>query len=307
MKKYVVLLPCYNEAVTIKKVIEDFQKYLPSAKIYVFDNNSSDNTAEIAEKAGATVVKSTLQGKGNVIQHMFTVVESADAYIMVDGDDTYPVEELSRLMEKFHETCADMLVGVRLHKFEDESFRIFHQFGNKLVSGLISFLFNYKIQDVLSGYRIFSENYVKSVPIMSKGFEVETEMTLQAISKNYKVVEETVHYRSRPEGSYSKLNTYTDGFLVLKSIMLLLKNYKPIVFYGMIAAILALISIALGSFPIYEFVTTGFVKRVPTAILASSVAVLSVLVFSIGLILDTCSRYYLETFQQIKKKQMQQL
>ncbi|MBE7440266.1 MAG: glycosyltransferase [Spirochaetales bacterium] len=298
-REIAVLLPCYNEAVTIAGVVADFRKALPGARIYVFDNNSSDDTAERALKAGARVVPSRKQGKGHVVQHMFESVE-ADIYLMADGDATYPAASAMSLIELV-ESGADMAVGTRMSRFQSDSFRRFHVFGNHLVSGLISFMFGSPIKDVLSGYRAFSRDFVKSIPLLSAGFEIETELTLQALTKGFVVREIPIEYGERPAGSFSKLSTFSDGFLVLKSIFMIFKDYKPLVFFGLAGALLALASLGAGFWPIMDYIQEKYVYHVPLAILAAGLAILSVLCFAVGLILDTINKYHNETFSLLRK------
>ena len=243
MDKVAVLVPCYNEAKTIKKVVEDFRTVLPEAVIYVYDNNSSDDTAAIAEAAGAVVRHEYQQGKGNVIRRMFREID-AQCYVMIDGDDTYPAEFAPAMVEKVLEKNVDMVVGDRLSStYFEENKRPFHNFGNSLVRASINMLFKSDIKDIMTGYRAFSYQFVKTFPVLSKGFEIETEMSIHAVDKNMYVENEVIEYRDRPEGSVSKLNTFSDGFKVLRTIGRLYRNYKPMQFFGLISAILALISI----------------------------------------------------------------
>lgn len=295
-----VLLPCYNEAITIGKVVDDFKKALPQATIYVFDNNSSDDTAKIAAEHGATVVHSPKQGKGNVIRHMFNYVD-ADVYIMADGDDTYPPSEAQRLIDVMLKDRIDMLVGARLDNHHVGAFRSMHMFGNKLVAFLISFFFSVKLTDILSGYRVFSRDYVKTIPLLSRGFDIETEMTLQAIAKNFSVKEVTIPYGVRPEGSESKLNTYLDGMLVLKAIFKIFKDYRPFIFYTTLAVIIGILSIAAGIMPIIDYVQTGFVSHIPLSILATGLAITAMISLSIGIILDSIYKYQQEHYELGKR------
>jgi len=298
--KIAVIIPCHNEEITIFKVVSDFKKHIPFAEIYVFDNASSDKTSEKALAAGATVVSSPEKGKGNVVRHMFEAIE-ADYYIMVDGDDTYPASEAIRLLNLSVENNVDMLVGTRIKNFSRNSFRRFHEFGNKLVAGMISNLFGYKVTDVLSGYRVFSKNFVRSVPLKSKKFEIETELTLQTVSKGYSLLETPIAYGERPTGSFSKLNTYRDGILIIKAIVMILKDFRPLFFFSAISLMLVLASLFFGAFPIYEYLKYEYVYHVPLAILASGTGILAVLFFGIGLILDTVNRHYSENFLLMKR------
>jgi len=290
-----VLLPCYDEAVTIGQVVQDFRRALPHADIYVFDNNSKDDTARIAREAGAIVVPSPRQGKGYVVLHMFRVIE-ADIYIMADGDATYPAEAAPALIELLERNHADMVVGSRLSSHEGQAFRPLHVLGNLVFTGLVSLLFGVRLNDILSGYRVFSRRFVKCVPLSAGGFGIETDMTLNALSKGLTILESPIHYGSRPDGSASKLSTFRDGFVILGAIFRLFKDYKPLAFFSMLAAALVFASLAAGSLPIWEYVETGVVLRLPLAVLAASLAILAALMLSVGLILDTAARYHRETF-----------
>ena len=286
MDKIAILIPCYNEAQTIKKVINDFQKELPEAVIYVYDNNSTDDTAQIARQEGAVVRNEPMQGKGNVIRRMFREID-AQCYIMVDGDDTYPAEYAPAMAEKVLDQNADMVVGDRLSStYFDENKRPFHNFGNSLVRKSINHLFKNNIKDIMTGYRAFSYQFVKTFPVLSKGFEIETEMSIHAIDKNMNVMNEVIEYRDRPEGSESKLSTYSDGFKVLKTIVRLYRNYKPLKFFSAISILLALISIAFFIPVFYEYLKTGLVSRFPTMIVCGFVMIAAIQSFFAGLILE---------------------
>jgi glycosyltransferase involved in cell wall biosynthesis len=298
-----VLIPCYNEELTVGNVVRDFRAVLPGARIIVFDNNSTDRTAEIARTHGADVIWSSRPGKGNVVQHMFETVD-AEHYVMVDGDDTYPASLAPALIARLVETGADMVVGSRVAEHPSDSFRRFHRFGNRLVARLISILFRVKVVDVMSGFRVFSRTFVKTVPLMSAGFEIETEMTLQAVAKQFKIVEYPVTYGVRPEGSISKLNTYSDGLLVMRAIFAIFKDYKPQVFFSVLSVILATASLAAGLPPILEYVNTRWVSHVPLAILAASLGILAVLCLGIGLILGTVNRYHNESIRLWRRQLM---
>ena len=288
MDKVAVLIPCYNESKTIAKVVADFQAVLPEGSvIYVYDNNSTDGTAELAEAAGAVVRHEYQQGKGNVIRRMFREID-AQCYLMVDGDDTYPAEFAPEMIAKVLDRGVDMVVGDRLSAtYFTENKRPFHNFGNKLVRHSINALFKSNIQDIMTGYRAFSYQFVKSFPVLSKGFEIETEMSIHAIEKNMLVESVIVTYRDRPEGSVSKLNTVSDGIKVLGTIGKLYKNNKPFGFFGIIALVLAVIA-GLLFFPVLsEYLHTGLVRRFPTLIVSGFVAIGAIQSFFSGLILET--------------------
>ena len=297
MKKIAVLIPCYNESKTIQKVVADYQTALPEADIYVYDNNSSDNTADLATKAGAVVRHGYSQGKGNVIRRMFREID-AQCYIMVDGDDTYPAEYGKQMANLVLKKRTDMVVGDRLSStYFDENKRPFHNFGNCIVRGSINRLFKTDIRDIMTGYRAFSYLFVKSFPVLSKGFEIETEMTIHAVDKNMRIENVIIEYRDRPEGSESKLNTYSDGFKVLKTIGKLYKNYHPLGFFGRISTILILAS-ALLFLPIaIKFLQTGFVPNFPTLIVSGFIAVTAIISYFAGLILETLTEKERQEFE----------
>ena len=297
MDKIAVLIPCYNESKTVKKVINDYQAILPEATIYVYDNNSTDDTAAIAEAEGAIVLHEYHQGKGNVIRRMFREID-AEAYIMVDGDDTYPAEFAREMVDKVLERHVDMVVGDRLSStYFTENKRPFHNFGNSLVRQSINTLFKSDIKDIMTGYRAFSYQFVKSFPVLSKGFEIETEMSIHAVHKNLLVENVIVTYRDRPEGSESKLNTYSDGLKVIKTIIKLYKNYKPFGFFSILAAILMLLS--LGFFiPVFgEYLATGLVLKFPTLIVCGFVALAALISFFSGVILSTINQKNRQDFE----------
>ena len=296
-KKIAVLIPCYNESKTIEKVVKDYKKVLPEADIYVYDNNSTDGTDEIAKKAGAIVKYEYKQGKGNVIRSMFKDID-ADCYLMIDGDDTYPKENAREMCEYVLEGKADMVIGDRLSStYFTENKRPFHNFGNKLVRGLINTLFRSKIRDIMTGYRAFSYDFVKTFPVLSKGFEIETEMTIHALDKNMLLKEIPVEYRDRPEGSVSKLNTYSDGFKVLKTIARLFKEYKPKVFFGLISLLFFIISLCFGIPVFVEYFKTGLVPRFPTLIFSLFMLIISVLSFMCGIILEVVVKKHRQLFE----------
>jgi glycosyltransferase involved in cell wall biosynthesis len=285
-----VLIPCYNEELTVASVVADFKKHLPTAKIYVFDNRSTDSTSAQAREAGAEVVPSPKKGKGFVVQQMFGSVD-ADWFIMVDGDATYPASHASMLLSEAIANGVDMRVGRRVTPKEElgKAYRPMHQFGNQMVCGLIGTAFGSPIQDVFSGYRIFNRSFVKTVPLRAGGFEIEVEMTLQALSKGYRVEERDVPYGSRPEGSKSKLNTYRDGMIVLWTFASICRSYRPGLFFGLFAMFFALASLAAGVGPIIDYMQFQYVYKIPLAILATGLALLSALSAAIGLILHTAA------------------
>ena len=298
-KKIAVLIPCYNESKTIAKLIKDYKKVLPKADIYVYDNNSTDGTDEIARKAGAIVKYEYRQGKGNVIRSMFKDID-ADCYLMIDGDDTYPKENAKEMCDLVLEGKADMVIGDRLSStYFTENKRPFHNFGNKLVRGLINTLFKSNIRDIMTGYRAFSYEFVKTFPVLSKGFEIETEMTIHALDKNFLLKEIPVEYRDRPAGSVSKLNTYSDGFRVLKTIARLFKEYKPTVFFSVISLIFLIISLCFGIPVFIEYFETGLVPRIPTLIFAGFMLIIAILLFICGLILEVLVKKHRQLFELI--------
>ena len=297
MDKIAVLIPCYNEAVTIKKVINDFQKVLPEATIYVYDNNSSDNTAEIAKAEGAVVRSEYQQGKGNVIRRMFRDID-AECYIMTDGDDTYPAEFAREMCDKVLERNVDMVVGDRLSStYFEENKRPFHNFGNSIVRASINTIFKSDIKDIMTGYRAFSYNFVKTFPVLSKGFEIETEMTIHTVDKNMFCENVVIEYRERPEGSEEKLNTYSDGFKVLLTIARLFKNYKPFPFFLMIALVLFLLSVGFFIPVLITFFKTGMVDKIPTVIVCGITMLASIISFFSGLVLDTIKQKNRQDFE----------
>lgn len=289
MDKIAVLIPCYNEAQTIEKVITDVQHFLPEAVIYVYDNNSTDATAEIAQKAGAVVRFEHQQGKGNVIRRMFREID-ARCYLMIDGDDTYPLDCASEMVDRVLTHNADMVVGDRLSStYFTQNKRPFHNFGNSLVRGSINYLFHSNIKDIMTGYRAFNYLFVKTFPVLSKGFEIETEMTIHAVHNNMQVENVIVDYRDRPAGSESKLNTYTDGFRVIRMIIRLFKNYKPLAFFGLISLLLLLLSVGFFVPILLEYFKTHLVLRFPTLFVCGFTALAAIQSLFAGLILSNMS------------------
>ena len=286
MDKIAVLVPCYNEEKTIAKVVTDAKKALPEAVVYVYDNNSRDRTVELASQAGAVIRYEYMQGKGNVIRRMFREID-AECYVMVDGDDTYPMEYAPQMVDKVLNHNADMVVGDRLSStYFTENKRPFHNMGNSLVRGSINRLFGCDVKDIMTGYRAFSYGFVKTFPVLSKGFEIETEMTIHAVSNNMQIENVIVEYRDRPEGSESKLNTYSDGLKVLGTIGRLYKDYKPLGFFTLLALLLAVISIAFFVPVLVEFVQTGLVAKFPTLFVCGFVMLAAIQSFFSGLILS---------------------
>ena len=297
MDKCAVLIPCFNEEKTVEKVIKDWQRELPEATIYVYNNNSTDRTEEIARNAGAVVRREYAQGKGNVIRRMFREID-AECYIMVDGDDTYPAEYGRQMMEEVVERQADMVVGDRLSsRYFQENKRPFHNFGNSLVRNAINWLFKSDIRDIMTGYRAFSYQFVKTFPVLSKGFEIETEMSIHAVDKNMLVRNVVIDYRDRPEGSQSKLNTYSDGFKVLATIGRLFRNYKPMNFFGLLSAFLLVVAAVL-FIPVFViFLKTGEVPNFPTLIVSGFVAMASLQSLFSGMILSTLAEKDRQEFE----------
>ena len=310
--KVAVLIPCYNEAVTIGKVVDDFKRVLPDADIYVYDNNSKDDTAAIAEDHGAIVRTEPRQGKGNVVRQMFREID-ADYYIMVDGDDTYFAEAAPRLLEPLMNDTADMTVGDRLSNgtYGEENDRAFHGFGNNLVRWLIKVIYGYAFDDVMTGYRAFNRIFVKTMPVLSEGFQIETELSIHAVDKRFRITDVPIDYRDRPEGSYSKLSTFGDGAKVLRAIASLFKDHKPMAFFGWLALILIVLGLIAGIPVIAEYFQTGLVPRFPTAILAIALVICGALSFTAGIILDTVAKtgrkqWELFTYQAYEEAQRHQ-
>jgi len=302
MTKLAVLLPCYNEELTIAKVIRDFRQVLPEAEIYVYDNNSTDRSVELAEAEHAVVRKVFRQGKGFVVRQMFQDIE-ADCYVLVDSDDTYPAEDARKLMAPILSGEADMVCGDRLSTtYFQENPRKFHNFGNKLVCSLIRLFFRQKVVDVMTGYRVFSRRFVKNYPVLCSGFELETEMTLFTLDLRLNLVEIPVVYRDRPEGSESKLHTFRDGFRVLKTIFLLLKNYRPFFTFGILGLLCLLVSVGF-FIPVFcDYLRTGLVLRFPTLFCSIFLAVTGLLFILCGLVLHTVKYYFDRMFEVSLKR-----
>ena len=296
-QRIAVLIPCYNESRTVAKVVKDFRKALPEADIYVYDNNSTDSTDEIARAAGAIVRYEYKQGKGNVIRAMFRDVD-ADCYIMTDGDDTYPAENAREMCDLIFAGKADMVNGDRLSStYFQENKRMFHNSGNVLVRRLINRLFHSNVRDIMTGYRAFNRRFVKTFPVLSKGFEIETEMTIHALDKNFFIREIPVAYRDRPEGSFSKLDTISDGARVLGTIAALFRDYKPMMFFGMFALLFGLASLIL-FIPVFRtYLATGLVGRFPTLIVSGLLAVSALLLLVCGVILEVIVKKERQTYE----------
>lgn len=296
-RKIAVLIPCYNESKTIEKVVKDYKKVLPEADIYVYDNNSKDGTDEIARNAGAIVRYETKQGKGNIIRTMFRDID-ADCYLMIDGDDTYPAENAREMCDYVLNDNVDMVIGDRLSStYFQENKRPFHNFGNRIVRWLINTLFKNNVKDIMTGYRAFSYQFVKTFPVLSKGFEIETEMTIHAVDKNMNLKEIPVQYRDRPEGSVSKLNTYSDGIRVLKTIATLCKEYRPGLFFNMLAILFFIVSLLFGIPVVSEYFNTGLVPRFPTLIVSGICLLIAILLTITGIILQVIVKKHRQLFE----------
>ena len=297
MDTIAVLIPCYNESQTIAKVVKDYREALPEAVIYVYDNNSTDHTDEAAREAGAIVRYEYRQGKGNVIRSMFRDIDT-ECYLMIDGDDTYPAENARSMVNHILSGRADMVIGDRLSStYFTENKRPFHNTGNRLVRGLINTIFTSDIKDIMTGYRAFNYEFVKSFPILSKGFEIETEMSIHALDKNFKLLEVPVTYRDRPAGSVSKLNTYKDGFRVLKTIARLFRDYKPFAFFGWLGLLCFIIATIFFVPVLQAYFSTGLVAKFPTLIVCSGIYVVSFLLWMSGLILDVIAKKHRQLFE----------
>lgn len=299
------VIPCYNEEITIGKVISDLKRYLPTAEIYVFDNNSTDRTAELAKTCGAKVIKEKRQGKGFVVQSMFHKVE-ADIYLIVDGDDTYELSSISEMISHVRNEEADMVVGNRLKTYTSKSFRPFHTFGNKLVRSLVNKLFRASLKDIMSGLRVMNRDFVKNINLSATGFEVETELSIKALKYNFIVRETDIQYRERPEGSFSKLSTFSDGLLVIKTIIMIFKDYKPLLFFSTMSFIFLIIALLAGFVVVQEFIETRYILHVPLAIFASGTMILSLIFFMTGIIADSVNRRFDELYNFIRYRGLKQ-
>jgi glycosyltransferase involved in cell wall biosynthesis len=300
-QKVAILIPCLNEEKTIGNVLDGLLNYFSPESIYVFDNASTDKTTEIAKSKGVRTVYSPQRGKGNVVKHMFASV-NADCYIMLDGDDTYFAKDAPLMLEKFNEEHLDMLIGDRARYYDTPNlFRRFHTLGNLLITSSVSKIFNTNVRDIFSGYRVFSREFVKNIPLKADGFDIEAEMTLQALSKRYRVGCIDVTYGARPEGSFSKLNTISDGLLVIKTVLKIVKNYVPLLFYSMLGLFFLLCSLISGVVPIIDYFQTHYVYHIPLAILATGLAIIGILCIAIGMILDTMLAFHNEQYIILKK------
>ncbi len=293
MTKIAVLIPCYNEEKTIGEVVGEFKTQLPDADIYVYDNNSTDDTKKVASDAGAIVRSETRQGKGNVVRTMFGEVE-ADIYVMIDGDGTYPSDRVHDLIAPILSDTADMVCGSRLHQTSESKFKLLNYLGNKFFLYVLNSLFHVQITDILSGYRAFNRRVIKNVPLLSRGFDIETELTLKVIERNYRIVEIPVNLTTRPEGSESKIKIVSDGILILNTIFALLRDYKPFTAFGALGLVMMFIGLIPGGIVVHEFLTTGQVLHIPSAILAVGMELLGTLLIFVGLTLHTISRRFQE-------------
>ena len=300
--KTAVLIPCYNEAMTIEKVVADFRRELPDATIYVYDNNSTDSTAEIARRAGAIVKREYRQGKGNVVRSLLRDID-ADCYLMVDGDDTYPAES-AREMCRLVEDGADMVIGDRLSStYFTENKRPFHNEGNRLVRFLINRIFHSDIHDIMTGYRALSRTFAKNFPIISRNFEIETEMTIHALDKNFLIRELKIDYRDRQEGSHSKLNTYLDGMKVVATVFMMFRDYRPLKFFSLVSALLLLLAILMFIPVFIEYMQTGLVPRFPTLIVSGFIGIASLLTFFCGVVLEVMTKKHRQLYELMLLKE----
>lgn len=297
-----ILIPCYNEELTIATVVRDFRAELPDAEIYVFDNNSTDRTVECALDAGAHVAHERRQGKGYVVQSMFAQVD-ADIYVMVDGDGTYPASEVHRIVEPIVLGKAEMVVGSRLMPTSDSDFRPLNKIGNRFFLEVINFIFKVKLSDVLSGYRAFSREFVKTIPVFGGGFETEVELTVKALARGYRITELPVRLAARPEGSFSKIRVVQDGFVILNTILALVRDYKPLTFFGSMGLIFIALGFVPGTVVIVKFIKTGLVPRLPSAVLAVGLVLSGMLLLVVGLVLHTITRRFQELEHQLRLRE----
>lgn len=302
MDKIAVLIPCFNESTTIEKVVNDFKIALPDSVIYVYDNNSTDGTADIAAKAGAIVRREYRQGKGNVIRSMFRQID-AECYLMIDGDDTYPAKDAKKMCDLVLNKGVDMVIGDRLSStYFAENKRPFHNLGNRMVRSIINWLFGSNVRDIMTGYRAFSYQFVKNFPVLSQGFEIETEMTIHALDKNFLLEEIVVNYKDRPEGSVSNLNTYLDGIKVLTTIARLFRDYKPFAFFGCWALLIAIIALALFIPVLLEYFDSGLVPRFPTLIVSTVLGMMALMLWASGIILEVIAKKHRQLYELLMNK-----
>ncbi len=309
MKRIAILIPCFNEEKTIGKLIQDFKKELPDSDIYVYDNNSTDHTVAEAKKAGATVCFERRQGKGNVIRSMFRQIE-ADIYVMIDGDGTYPPEKVHDLIEPIIDNNFDVVLGSRLHPESKSEFKSRNRFGNKLFLFFLKLIFKVEISDLLTGYRAFSREVVKSLPIISTGFEIETEMTVRCLERKYRILEVPINLISRPEGSESKIRIISDGLMILKTMFVLFRDYKPLSAFGKLGLFIILCGFIPGIIVIREFILTGLILRIPSTILAVGLVLSGLITVLVGILLHTISRRFQEIdylLQEIISKQSKEI
>ena len=298
-KRIAVLIPCYDEELTVGQVIDDFREHLPEADVFVYDNNSTDKTVEIARAAGANIGFETRQGKGFVVQRMFREID-ADVYIMIDGDSTYPVNEVRKLIAPVLEGEADMATGSRFAAASESEVKRLNFFGNKIFLRTVNYIFRVRLTDILSGYRAFSRTFVKTLPLFGGGFEIETELTIKSLARNYRIVEIPINLTERPDGSNSKIRILRDGFLILNMIFSLFRDYKPLTFFGGIGLILMFLGLFPGGLVIWEFLKTGLVPRLPSAVLAVGLEISGMLAITVGLILHTIVRRSIEIEYQLR-------
>jgi glycosyltransferase involved in cell wall biosynthesis len=295
-----VLIPCYNEALTIGRVVREFRDALPDSRVFVYDNASSDETAQRAAEAGATVRHSPRRGKGNVVRHMLREID-AEIYLVVDGDDTYPAAMAGSMVDLLQRSGADMVVGTRLERHHRSAFPTWHAFGNRLISGLISLLFAAQVSDVLSGYRAFTRELVRRIYLRSQGFDIETELTLQTLVRGQVIRETPIQYGTRPSGSTSKLSTWSDGWRIIRLMLLIFRDYKPLVFFSALSLLCFVLGLGFGWQPVVDYLQTRFVSHVPLALLAAALEILAGLFLGIGLILDAITRFHVESQERMQE------
>jgi glycosyltransferase involved in cell wall biosynthesis len=297
-----VTIPCFNEEVSIGKVVRDFQRALPGVQIIVFDNDSTDNTAKIAQQSGACVIRERRRGKGNVIRAIFDKVE-ADFYVLVDGDDTYPAEEVGKLLTPVQDGQADMVIGTRLDNYTKESSELLHSIGNRVLLKILNLCFHTDLSDILSGYRVFSREFVKNVPLFSTGFEIETELTIQALMREFHIMEVPITYRARPQGGKSKIKPFRDGYRILSTILIFTRDLRPMLFFPVLSLLFIIGALIPGFRVIQEYLQTGLIRYLPSAILATGMVILGILFFIAGFIIHTLNRRFNEINLVLKRMQ----